>query len=384
MNFRTFWISFSIFLIGIGIMFGISTYDYYRAIHADDPVSPTLMVNTGNASVIRWSTAYDLTGREVFSLETGDAIETKSESQGTITWPDHSITRLGANTRVVVSKMEVSKNYDSIQISMELKRWKIWSNVVRTMLGDSYFETKLPKNNIVAAVRGTVYEINLDGGYIHAVSHSMQLSDISGKSLSLLPGELVSSENIWIKKGKELLDTTWWNINTGIDSLYMESRTILLTKQKELLSGKGHTNNLWDQFVRKILSFFPNFEALNISQLIEIGDMKALVGTNVDTLIAYYQSYQWMSFAKERDSIREALSQKIANGTSSPQILNSLKNSAIWDLVENANISLPGAEQILKNQIHEVGSSIENIRDLLKEKHMNDDIKLQLQKWLSF
>lgn len=72
----------------------------------------------------------------------------------------------------------------------------------------------------------------------------------------------------------------------------MESRTILLTKQKELLSGKGHTNNLWDQFVRKILSFFPNFEALNISQLIEIGDMKALVGTNVDTLIAYYQSYQ--------------------------------------------------------------------------------------------
>ena len=156
------------------------------------------------------------------------------------------------------------------------------------MLGDSYFETKLPKNNIVAAVRGTVYEINLDGGYIHAVSHSMQLSDISGKSLSLLPGELVSSENIWIKKGKEFIDTTWESINTGFDTLYIESRNQILISQKKFLSGKENSENLWDQFIRKILSFFPSFDALHINQVIESGNIKELLNTNTDTLIMYY------------------------------------------------------------------------------------------------
>lgn len=160
------------------------------------------------------------------------------------------------------------------------------------MLGDSYFETKLPKNNIVAGVRGTVYEINLDGGYIHAVTHSMQLSDISGKSLSLLPGELVSSENIWIKKGKELLDTTWQTINTGIDTLYIESRSQILINQKKLLSGKENSQNIWDQFVRKILSYFPSFDALHISKIIETRNMDELLKSNTETLIMYYQKYQ--------------------------------------------------------------------------------------------
>ncbi len=384
MNFRIFFLSLCIFLVGIGVMFWISSYDYYKAIHTDDPIQPTFVVNTGNATIIRWETAFDLTEKEELPLETGDAIETRTKSQGMITWPDHSVTRLGENTRVVVSQMEVSQNYDSIKISMDLKRWKTWNNVVRTMLGDSYFETKLPKNNIVAAVRGTVYEINLDGGYIHAVTHSMRLSDISGKSLSLLPWELVSSENIWIRKGKELLDTTWERINTRIDTLYLESRSQLITKQKNLLSGKENSQNIWDQFVRKILSLFPSFDALNISHLIETGNINELLKSNTETLVTYYQKYQWIDFAKERDHIRDALSQKIANWTDQQKVISSLKNSAFWDMMENKNISLPGAEKILKDQINQAGSSIENIRNILNQKNLNEDVKIQLKKWLSF
>ena len=384
MNFRIFFLSLCIFLVGIGVMFWISSYDYYKAIHTDDPIQPTFVVNTGNATIIRWETAFDLTEKEELPLETGDAIETRTKSQGMITWPDHSITRLSENTRIVISQMEVKENYDSIKISMDLKRWKIWSNVVRTMLGDSYFETKLPKNNIVAGVRGTVYEINLDGGYIHAVTHSMQLSDISGKSLSLLPWELVSSENIWIKKGKELLDTTWQTINTGIDTLYIESRSQILINQKKLLSGKENSQNIWDQFVRKILSYFPSFDALHISKIIETRNMDELLKSNTETLIMYYQKYQWINFTKERDSLRDALSQKIANWNNQQKIINSLKNSALWDMVENQNISLPGAEKILQDQVHQVGSSMENIRDVLNGNNLNEDVKTQLKKWLSF
>jgi hypothetical protein len=49
-------------------------------------------------------------------------------------------------------------------------------------------------------VRGTTFEINLDARYIHAVDHVTALTDKAGKVLDLLPGELVDSENIWVKK----------------------------------------------------------------------------------------------------------------------------------------------------------------------------------------
>lgn len=123
----------------------------------------------------------------MYILENGDAIETKSASKATVTWPDRSITRLGENTRITIRKMDVTMNYEKIQISYDIKKGKVWNTIIRSMLGDSYFEARLPKNDIVAAVRGTVFEINLDARYIHAVSHDMTLSDNTGKSVSLLP-----------------------------------------------------------------------------------------------------------------------------------------------------------------------------------------------------
>ncbi len=53
-------------------------------------------------------------------------------------------------------------------------------------------------------------------------------------------------------------------------------------------------------------------------------------------------------------------------------------------MVENQNISLPGAEKILQDQVHQVGSSMENIRDVLNGNNLNEDVKTQLKKWLSF
>lgn len=53
-------------------------------------------------------------------------------------------------------------------------------------------------------------------------------------------------------------------------------------------------------------------------------------------------------------------------------------------MMENKNISLPGAEKILKDQINQAGSSIENIRNILNQKNLNEDVKIQLKKWLSF
>lgn len=119
-------------------------------IHADDPVTPSLSVVEGEAKIIRGDYAIELVKDETYNLEANDAIETAKNSIATVTWPDHSVTRLGSNTRIVIQKMIADAGYENIQISFSLKKGKIWSTVVRALIGDSYFETKLPKNDIVA------------------------------------------------------------------------------------------------------------------------------------------------------------------------------------------------------------------------------------------
>ncbi len=116
-----------------------------------------------------------------------DSIETGLDSLAMITWPDHSITRLGSASRIGIQKMLAEKGYQNIQISFSLEKGKIWSTVVRSLIGESYFETHLPENNIVAGVRGTTYEIHLEDHYIHAIHHAISLRDSSQKTTLLMP-----------------------------------------------------------------------------------------------------------------------------------------------------------------------------------------------------
>jgi hypothetical protein len=46
--------------------------------------------------------------------------------------------------------MEVNSDYSKIQISYKIEKGKTWNNIIRLLVGESYFETRLPKNNIVA------------------------------------------------------------------------------------------------------------------------------------------------------------------------------------------------------------------------------------------
>jgi hypothetical protein len=76
----------------------------------------------GAGKIIRGESAIELTESESYTLESQDIVETDKESRATITWPDRSITRLGADTRIVIEKMLVSQNYDQIQISYDVKK----------------------------------------------------------------------------------------------------------------------------------------------------------------------------------------------------------------------------------------------------------------------
>ncbi len=303
----------------------------------------------------------------MYILENGDAIETKSASKATVTWPDRSITRLGENTRITIRKMDVTMNYEKIQISYDIKKGKVWNTIIRSMLGDSYFEARLPKNDIVAAVRGTVFEINLDARYIHAVSHDMILSDNTGKSVSLLPWDLVSSEDILLRRGKEWLDATWASWNTLADRTYENSRSLLIEKSMLLLSGKWKEGNIGERFLRWILSFFPSFEELDLVKKLSIGTLENLENMWEWVFIKYYQKLQSTSLIEAKDKVRGYLIEKTVTDPNKKSLQNSLKHGALWDTIDFPGEELSASKKALWSTIESFKWDFLQIQKSLQE-----------------
>jgi hypothetical protein len=346
MNLRIFFISFLTLLVIVGTLIGWSSYGYYVALHSDDPVTPTLSVEEWSASVIRGETAYDMGKWEKFDLVAGDAIETRASSRAAVTWPDRSITRIGANSRIVIQKMYASTDYQKIEIAYDMKRGKVWNTVIRTLIGDSYFEARLPKNNIVAWVRGTTFEVNLDSGYIHAVDHAMHLSDISGWVLTLLPGDIVDSENIWVKKWKELLDTAWWAYNNLQDAEFQKARLESVRKRIDTLGGQLSTWNPLETITRWFLSHFAKFRNIKISELLTNEKIEWLTPDIKNALLPYYQSLGGKWLEKEREVIRGYMMDAVP-----ANIKNNLERQSLWDSIDTGNVTKSARDLLEKGGI---------------------------------
>lgn len=127
--------------------FGYSTYQYYRAIHADDPIQPYLLVDSGSATIVRDTLAIDMVMGDRYNLRERDILITSLDSLATVHWPDRSMTRIGGGSRMVIDRMYVELDYSRIEIAYSLENGKVWNTVVRTLYPDSFFEARLPKNN---------------------------------------------------------------------------------------------------------------------------------------------------------------------------------------------------------------------------------------------
>lgn len=149
------------------------------------------------------------------------------------------------------------------------------------------------------------------------------------------------------------------------------------------ISGSD-ASGIWDRFVRYILGWFPDFSSLKISESLHSGDLTGLVSTQTDVLMSYYQKYQGLDFSTERDRIRSVIMEKIGTEKASAPLLNSLKNSAIWDMVENPESALPGAQKLLDDNVGNAKNIIQDIRSTLDPKNLDPNIKIQVKKWLSF
>lgn len=150
-------------------------------------------------TISRGKLAIDMTIPESYEIQELDIIFTRADSQAVITWPDHSTTRLGPSSQLIIERMRVAADYSRIELVASLESGKVWSNIVRTLYPDSRIEFNIPKYGTVAGVRGTVFEINIDNNYIHSVTHSVTLQNSLGQLVTLLPGDVVAADNIFSK-----------------------------------------------------------------------------------------------------------------------------------------------------------------------------------------
>lgn len=321
--------------------FGWSTYAYYEAIHSDDPIDPYVSVDSGAVTITRGDIAIDMVEWERYTLREKDIIITKKTTLAVVHWPDHSTTRIGANSRMTIDRMRVTEDYSSIEIELTLESGKIWNNVIRTIYPGSYFRAQLPKNNIIAWVRGTVFEINLDKNYIHSVDHSVALSDGFGRTATMLPGDIVSAWDILTKLGQDALDTAWAQFNILQDTADNLLHSAQMEKSLGLLKQAG---SIWDRFVRWVLSFFGAFQDIQILETLSNPDGSKVMNMPKEYLLKWYQRFQDGQFIEERENIR-AIVAKTWNGWD--EYIDAIARGAIWDKISFSGMTLESSDALI-------------------------------------
>jgi len=325
-------------------------------------------------------------------LKALDKIKTIWEnSLAIIKWWDWSITRLWGNSILVVKENKVDQNLLNIKISFKLEKWKSWSDVISFIWEDSYFHQSFA--DTTAAVRWTIYEVNLEKDYIYVESHEVELTKKTWEK-KIIPEKKpfiiskFSFEEI-LKFLKKYKDKTWQELNKNLDKkFYLELKqkfdkiSSQILKQNKKLQEK--INNIWNltekqkQDLQKQL--LKNYQKLNFisvndienyknklnlkQDLIKISDWKTkenLVITSLYDIKNLEENKQFTLLAKNIEIIWKNIS--------------TLKNSNIdlnnyLDINILKNIEIP---EWLKDSFYK---NFENIKNNLNLKNLNMDNNL--------
>jgi len=95
---------------------------------------------------------------------------------------------------------------------------KTWSNIARYLDPASHFQERFDDDTKIAAVRGTVFEVNAADGYVHTVDHTISISDQSGTVISQVSaGNSVDINNVLQTVMSGALNNAWIEQNLTED-----------------------------------------------------------------------------------------------------------------------------------------------------------------------
>jgi len=213
-------------------------------------------------------------------LNVNDIIKTWNNwSLAIIEWWEWSITRLWENTNLEISKNQISEDLTQIEILFKMlwDSWKTWSNVVSYIWDESYFKQEFADTE--AAVRWTIFEVNLDKDYLFVKKHEVSLTDLKDKkSYTIIedkPFDLKSFDFIALEKFIiNFQDKTWESINKSLDKDFYKNLKKSLDQSFEQINKLTQIewldiNNLtWlekEELYSDLLASYQNLKPSSIS-----------------------------------------------------------------------------------------------------------------------
>jgi hypothetical protein len=220
---------------------------------------------------------------------------------------------------------------------------------------------RLPDNGIVAGVRGSTFEVNLDRHYIQSVDHALALTDRLGQTVTLLPGELVDSRNILLRLTSSILDTSWNTINALYDQEESLRREALVQTRLALLSGSSEVSSYYDRLIRWILSLMPGFGDIRIFESIQDLSLDRTQDITEENLLRAYQYVQDKKFVQERERIRTLLIERWRASNKGSVYLESLGRGALWDSIGFSGMTLESANALGREYAKTLNQNIDTV-----------------------
>lgn len=297
-----------LFLIGIAaiiLLLWVQIYQAYSQSTRDvrtylSPLSPEVFLND-----------MQLSESSRHALGTGDTIQTWVTGRAVIEWGDGSVTRVGEWSELRIEEADVSPDRSRINISFELFSGKTWSQVISFLGTDSSFSQKFEWFD--AGVRGTVFDVNLDTGFIHTTQHAVELRDPEGQSYLITPEKPFDiSKKLFIDLDvflRAFQDTLWTEFNTTADQEYQ----VFLLKNI----------NIWslsmNPFTPLMEWIFPSHKVLSaLEQAESFDEIEVLIEKLSDSsrqktfkkVLARYQDYNFVTADQEVLHTRKLFYQK--------------------------------------------------------------------------
>lgn len=185
-------------------------------------------------------------------------------------WWDWSVTRLWWDSSIKVWELYVSNDLSKMNISFELLSWKSWSNVISFFWEWSYFKEYFRDSE--AAVRWTVFDIDLNKNYLYVTNHKVNLTT-KNKWLIVVNEENPLNINtfnfISLQDFIKLLkDKSWEELNLKIDKEFLNwLKSNLNSKLEDLIKLRNLEIDsvIWDQIKKEKLynELLTNYQELN-------------------------------------------------------------------------------------------------------------------------
>jgi len=224
--------------------------------------------------LIKWEVSIDtniLKKEDRKKLEIWNIIITKKDSACIIEWWDWSLTRLWENSKVEIQELNIKKDLSKINLQFKLINWKTWSNVVSYLWEESYFKQNF--EDIEAAVRWTVFDVNLNNDYVYVANHEVAVKKDNKTKIISENNAFSISQFSFIKIEefiKNVVDKEWLEENAKLDNKFLNNLKKDLSEKIDLENIDEILNK--NKTYKELLSEYQklNFISASDSELFEI------------------------------------------------------------------------------------------------------------------